>query len=51
MFYRFVGLVVWKALKLYLRQKAPRRSIAAGIVLAGIALLLAASRLRDEAQQ
>jgi hypothetical protein len=44
--YKLLGLVTWKALKLYVSQKVPRRAVAAAGVAVAIAALagLAAAR-------
>jgi len=46
MFYRLLGMAVWKAAKFYLSAKLPRRKVAglAGLTAVALAGLLVASR-------
>ncbi len=47
MLYKLLGLLTWKAVKRYVRRKVPARAVAAVTVVAGIAVVAAATRRRE----
>jgi hypothetical protein len=42
-FYKALGWAAWKAIRYYVDKKLPKRTVAAGVVLLGIAALTAAA--------
>jgi hypothetical protein len=46
-FYKLLGMVTWKAFRLYLQQKLPSKTVAAITVIAGIAVVSGIAALRD----
>ena len=43
MFYKLLGLLMWRAIKFYISRKVPKKAVAAGLVVVGIGVVSAAA--------
>jgi len=46
-FYKLLGMLTWKAIRFYIRNKVPAKAVAVVVVVLGIGVVTAAAKLRE----